>query len=149
MGRRTSALNRRAPHVGRGTLFFYGYLRHLAHVERWAVYRFNCGFLWEAVSFCSSGIKRLAFTGLLAIILMLFHALWATFVTVRGSEQSRRGFHKLSICVWLIWLIPYCAGLFIGIPVFHFGDAAVLAFSVCIPALIGIVLFMQERKRAC
>ena len=45
--------------------------------------------------------------------------------------------------------IPYCAGLFIGIPVFHFGDAAVLAFSVCIPALIGIVLFAQERKRAC
>ena len=27
-----------------------------------------------------------ATTGLLAIILMLFHALWATFVTVRGSE---------------------------------------------------------------
>ena len=90
-----------------------------------------------------------AITGLLAIILMLFHALWATFVTVRGSEQSRRGFHKLSICVWLIWLIPYCAGLLIGIPVFHFGDAAVLALSVCIPALIGIVLFTQERKHAC
>ena len=89
-----------------------------------------------------------AITGLLAIILMLFHALWATFVTVRGSEQSRRGFHKLSIGVWLIWLVPYCAGLFIGIPAFHFGDAAVLAFSVCISALIGIVLFTQERKRA-
>ena len=90
-----------------------------------------------------------AITGLLAIILMLFHALWATFVTVRGSEQSRRGFHKLSIGVWLIWLVPYGAGLFIGIPAFHFGDAAVLAFSVCIPALIGIVLFAQERKHAC
>ena len=90
-----------------------------------------------------------AITGLLAIVLMLFHALWATFVTVRGSEQSRRGFHKLSICVWLIWLVPYCAGLLIGIPAFHFGDAAVLAFSVCIPALIGIVLFTQERKHAC
>ena len=51
VGRRTSALNRRAPHVGRGTLFFYGNLRHLAHVEGRAVYRFNCGFLWEAVSF--------------------------------------------------------------------------------------------------
>ena len=38
-----------------------GNLRHLGHVEGRAVYRFNCGFLWEAVSFCSSGIKRLAF----------------------------------------------------------------------------------------
>ena len=51
-----------------------------------------------------------AITGLLAIILMLFHALWATFVTVRGSEQSRRGFHKLNICVWLNLAHPVLRG---------------------------------------
>ena len=79
-------------------------------------------------------------TGGLAIALMLFHATWATCVLLRGDSKQRHNFHRLSICVWLIWLIPYCAGLFIGIPVFHFGDAAVLTFSVCIPALIGIVL---------
>lgn len=55
-----------------------------------------------------------AVTGTLAIVLMLFHALWATVVVARGSEGARRNFHKLSVCVWLIWLVPYCVGLFIG-----------------------------------
>lgn len=55
-----------------------------------------------------------AVTGTLAILLMFFHALWATIVVTRGSESSRRSFHRLSVCVWLIWLIPYGVGLFMG-----------------------------------
>lgn len=55
-----------------------------------------------------------AITGMLAIILMLFHAVWATVVLVRGDERARRSFHKLSICVWLVWLVPYCLGMFMG-----------------------------------
>lgn len=55
-----------------------------------------------------------AVTGTLAIALMLFHALWATVVVTRGSESARRSFHKLSVCVWLIWLVPYFVGLFVG-----------------------------------
>ena len=55
-----------------------------------------------------------AITGVLAIALMLFHAVWATIVTVHGNEKARRNFHRLSICVWLIWLIPYCLGVFMG-----------------------------------
>ncbi len=55
-----------------------------------------------------------AITGMLAIILMLFHAVWATVVLVRGDEKALRSFHKLSICVWLVWLVPYCLGMFMG-----------------------------------
>ncbi len=55
-------------------------------------------------------------TGLLAVILMLLHAGWATYVTLRGNEKSRHSFHLLSICVWLVWLVPYFVGLLIGIP---------------------------------
>ncbi len=55
-----------------------------------------------------------AISGALAIILMLFHATWATIVIARGSEKARRNFHRLSICVWLIWLVPYCLGVFMG-----------------------------------
>lgn len=55
-----------------------------------------------------------AVTGMLAIVLMLFHAVWAAVVVIRGSERSRRSFHGLSICVWLVWLVPYCMGLLIG-----------------------------------
>lgn len=47
------------------------------------------------------------FSGLLAIILMLVHAIWATFVLIRKDEKMIMSFHKFSILVWLIWLIPY------------------------------------------
>lgn len=53
-------------------------------------------------------------TGALAILLMIFHALWASFVMLKGSDVQKEKFHKLSIVVWTIWLIPYFAGMFIG-----------------------------------
>lgn len=89
-----------------------------------------------------------AITGALAIVLMLFHAVWATFVLLRGDEKSRKGFHKLSVGVWLIWLVPYCVGLLIGIPAIHLSDTATLVVSVLIPAAIGVVLRMRGGDRA-
>lgn len=53
-------------------------------------------------------------TGVAAIALMLFHAVWATYVLVKGSEKQRSSFHKFSIIVWIIWLIPYALGAFVG-----------------------------------
>jgi uncharacterized repeat protein (TIGR03987 family) len=50
-------------------------------------------------------------TGVLAIILMLSHALWATLVFVRQDEQKLRDFHKFSLFVWLVWLLPYFTGM--------------------------------------
>jgi len=46
-------------------------------------------------------------SGLLAIILMFVHAIWATVVLVRKDEKMILNFHKFSVFVWLIWLIPY------------------------------------------
>jgi uncharacterized repeat protein (TIGR03987 family) len=46
-------------------------------------------------------------SGLLAIILIFVHAIWATVVLVRKDEKMILNFHKFSIFVWLIWLIPY------------------------------------------
>lgn len=53
-------------------------------------------------------------TGLIAIILMLFHAIWATKVLIKNNPMERKNFHKFSILVWLIWLIPYMSGLLFG-----------------------------------
>ena len=50
-------------------------------------------------------------TGVLAIILMLSHALWATLVFVRKDEQKLRDFHKFSLFVWLVWLVPFFTGM--------------------------------------
>lgn len=88
-----------------------------------------------------------AITGALAIVFMLFHAVWATFVLLRGDEKSREGFHKLSVGVWLIWLVPYCVGLLVGIPVIHLSDTATLVISVLVPAAFGAVLRMRGGAR--
>jgi uncharacterized repeat protein (TIGR03987 family) len=46
-------------------------------------------------------------SGLVAIVLMLIHATWATIVLLRRDERWIVKFHRFSIAVWLIWLIPY------------------------------------------
>jgi uncharacterized repeat protein (TIGR03987 family) len=46
-------------------------------------------------------------TGLLAISLMFIHAIWATAVLLKKDEALIVKFHKFSLAVWMIWLIPY------------------------------------------
>ena len=53
-------------------------------------------------------------TGMLAIILMLIHALWATFVLIKNNDDAIANFHKFSIIVWVIWLIPFISGAVFG-----------------------------------
>lgn len=65
-------------------------------------------------SMLSGKLSLHSVTGALAIILMIVHAVWATVVLVRGSEESAKNFHKLSIAVWAVWLIPYILGMVMG-----------------------------------
>src|SRR5512139_2879314 len=51
-------------------------------------------------------------TGVLAILLMFIHAVWASVVLARRNEKAIVNFHKFSVVVWLIWLIPYLNGFF-------------------------------------
>lgn len=53
-------------------------------------------------------------TGVLAILLMVVHAVWATVVLLRRNEHMIRTFHRFSLIVWLVWLIPYFTGFFIS-----------------------------------
>lgn len=54
-------------------------------------------------------------SGLLAIILMFIHAIWATVVLTRQDEKMILNFHKFSIFVWVIWLIPYSSPMVLRI----------------------------------
>lgn len=54
-------------------------------------------------------------TGLLAIVLMLFHALWATTVIIKKNEKAKANFHKFSLIVWIIWLVPFISGAIFGV----------------------------------
>ena len=53
-------------------------------------------------------------TGQIALWLMLAHAIWASRVAYRGSEEARTGFHRYSLFVWLVWLVPYFGGMYLG-----------------------------------
>ena len=53
-------------------------------------------------------------TGMIAIVLMLIHAVWATIVLVRKDEKSMTTFHRFSLFVWIVWLIPYGIGMVMG-----------------------------------
>jgi uncharacterized repeat protein (TIGR03987 family) len=55
-------------------------------------------------------------TGVIAILLMLIHAAWATVVLVRKDEKMIQNFHKFSLVVWLIWLVPYLSPMVINLP---------------------------------
>ena len=54
-------------------------------------------------------------SGVIAIVLMLVHAVWATVVLRRRDEAMILRFHRFSIFVWLVWLIPYFSPMFVAI----------------------------------
>ena len=53
-------------------------------------------------------------TGMIAIVLMMIHAVWATVVLARKDEKTMHTFHRFSIIVWVIWLIPFVLGMMMG-----------------------------------
>lgn len=53
-------------------------------------------------------------TGVLAILLMFVHATWASIVLIRKDEKAIANFHKFSVLVWVIWLVPYFTGFFVS-----------------------------------
>lgn len=50
-------------------------------------------------------------TGALALAVMALHTAWAIVVLVRDRAAERRSFHRLSVGVWALWLVPYMTGM--------------------------------------
>jgi uncharacterized repeat protein (TIGR03987 family) len=93
------------------------------YLKSWHVLAFWTGFLfdvsgtWTMHKMAQGPFNLLdahTFTGQIALWLMLIHAIWATYVTRRGSEQIRKNFHRYSIFVWLVWLVPYFGGMYVS-----------------------------------
>ena len=70
------------------------------------------GMMFEVVGGMTFDVHGI--TGVIAIVLMFIHALWALVVLLRNDEKAILNFHKFSIFVWLIWLIPYFSPMFIA-----------------------------------
>lgn len=113
-------------------LFFYTIgvwsEHHAGVLKKWHVVIFYCGLICDTIgtTLMESIAKSHTFTlnptllaihgisGLAAILLMLFHAVWATVVIIKQNPEQLKKFHKFSIVVWSIWLIPYLIGMIIG-----------------------------------
>lgn len=68
------------------------------------------GIMFEIAGGIGSGIHSVS--GIAAILLMVIHAVWATIVLLHKDEKAITGFHRFSVFVWVIWLIPYLSGFF-------------------------------------
>lgn len=88
-----------------------------------------------------------AATGLLAIILMIVHAAWATVVLVRKNHEAMARFHRFSIAVWTIWLIPYICGMLMGIPAIDLSANAAFGAALNGAGAIGLVLYLRGDAR--
>ena len=107
-------------------LVFYSlgvWAEHLARfLESWHVVAFWTGFVFDTLGTLHMGLLEPGFdwmsmhaiTGQVALWLMFVHAVWATRVIRRGSEETRTAFHRFSLVVWGIWLVPYIGGMFLG-----------------------------------
>lgn len=105
-------------------LFFYSVgvwsERFAGRLKRWHLY-----FFWSGLAFDTAGTGIMlevagglgfdlhGVTGVLAIFLMIIHAIWATTVLIRRDEEAILNFHRFSVGVWTIWLVPYLSGFFI------------------------------------
>ena len=98
--------------------------RHAGVLKKWHAVVFWLGLVFDTTGTPvmgqlarqggSSGMGLHGVTGLLAIVLMLFHAVWATVVLVKKDARRQQSFHKFSIFVWAVWLIPYVLGMVLG-----------------------------------
>jgi len=68
------------------------------------------GMMFEMVGGMAFDIHGIS--GLIAILLMFIHALWALIVLLKNDENALKNFHKFSVAVWFIWLIPYFSPMF-------------------------------------
>jgi uncharacterized repeat protein (TIGR03987 family) len=50
-------------------------------------------------------------TGIIALILMLFHVVWATMVLIKKDVVMIKKFHQFSLFVWILWIIPFITGV--------------------------------------
>ncbi len=97
--------------------------RFSRYLKGWHIAAFWIGFLFDISGTWAMGklsehpfnlLDIHTLTGQVALWLMLIHAIWATYVVSRGSEYSRKRFHRYSLIVWIIWLIPYIGGMIMG-----------------------------------
>jgi uncharacterized repeat protein (TIGR03987 family) len=105
------------------TLYSIGvWSERIAHRLRpWHLAFFWCGLVCDVIG--TDAMRRLVgglrfnahgVTGALALLLMLAHAVWATRVLVKNDQRAIATFHRVSVFVWTVWLVPFLSGVAIA-----------------------------------
>lgn len=97
--------------------------RSARYLRPWHVAAFWAGLALDAagtyaMDLLSTSVEPQPFhlvTGIAAFCVMAAHAVWALAVLVWGGKRARERFHRLSVAVWLLWLVPYLGGLVFGL----------------------------------
>jgi len=93
------------------------------YLKAWHLVAFWLGFIFDVSgtiamnNISDNGFDLLephTLTGQIALWLMFIHSIWASVVVIKGSDHIRSRFHKYSIIVWVIWLMPYFGGMIIA-----------------------------------
>ena len=53
--------------------------------------------------------------GLVGLMLMFLHTVWATKVVVKNDELAITRCHRLSVPVWFVWFAAYASGVAMGL----------------------------------
>lgn len=53
----------------------------------------------------------MATTGAVALVLMALHLVWAVVTMIRDRPGEKGTFHRFSLAVWSVWLVPYGTGM--------------------------------------
>ncbi len=53
-------------------------------------------------------------SGIFGLFLMAIHTVWATYIVIKNNPNQLSSFHRFSLFVWILWLIPYFTGFFSG-----------------------------------
>lgn len=90
-------------------------------LKKWHLLIFWLGLVFDTIGTTLMSINESGFvfnlhgiTGALAILLMLIHVVWASIVIVANNKKAQMHFHKLSLVVWMIWIIPFFIGAIMG-----------------------------------
>ena len=97
--------------------------RIVKYLKNWHLFAFWTGFAFDVSGTMAMGklsddpfnlLEIHTLTGQIAIWLMFAHAIWASYVVRKKQEKLRLKFHRYSLIVWLVWLIPYFGGMMMG-----------------------------------
>ena len=96
--------------------------RFQGRLKWWHVGMFYTGLVCDTIGTGAMGLMAggiqfnfHGITGLVAILIMLLHAGWATLVLINKNEGLIVKFHKFSLIVWIVWLIPMVTGAIFGV----------------------------------